>query len=69
MPPNMPDGIKTSPDVIYVDQAKYILEQIHPLALGKGRRSQPTSPLTTEEFTGPEIFGVQDKLGRPRKST
>ena len=42
--------IKCTPDCIYVDQSKYIIEQIHPVALQKGRRTQKNSQLTAEEF-------------------
>eukprot|EP00435_Cladocopium_sp_Y103_P028637 s478_g7.t1 len=37
-------------DHILVDQHKYIHEQVHPIALAKGRRSQSGDLLTTEEF-------------------
>ena len=42
--------IRCSPDVIYVDQAKYILEQIHPITLPRGRRQSLKDPLTSDEF-------------------
>ena len=42
--------IKCTPDCIYVDQSKYIIEQIHPVALQKGRRTQKNSQLTAAEF-------------------
>jgi len=42
--------IKCTPDCIYVDQSKYIIEQIHPVALQKGRCTQKNSQLTAEEF-------------------
>ncbi|CAK0887845.1 unnamed protein product, partial [Prorocentrum cordatum] len=34
---------------IFIDQEKYILEQLAPLRLAKGRRSGPEAPLTPEE--------------------
>ena len=42
--------IRCTKDCIFIDQAKYILEQIAPIALAKGRRQQKTSKLTSEEF-------------------
>ena len=43
--------IRCTADHILVDQYKYIHEQIHPIALAKGRRSQLNEPLTSEEFS------------------
>eukprot|EP00913_Durusdinium_trenchii_P008595 g8070.t1 len=42
--------IRTTAEAIYIDQGKYITEQIHPIPLARGRRSQADSPLTSEEF-------------------
>ena len=42
--------IQCSTDQITVDQYKYIHEQIHPIVLAKGRRSQSQDSLTSEEF-------------------
>ena len=42
--------IKVTSDCIYVDQGKYIQEQVHPVPLLKGRRSSPESHLNEEEF-------------------
>ncbi|CAE6953093.1 GIP [Symbiodinium sp. CCMP2592] len=37
-------------DRVLIDQKKYIEEQVHPVLLNKGRRSEKDSPLTQEEF-------------------
>eukprot|EP00913_Durusdinium_trenchii_P018774 g17642.t1 len=42
--------IRTTPDAIFVDQCKYIKEQIHPVQLPKGRRGQHGESLSQEEF-------------------
>ncbi|CAE7202644.1 unnamed protein product [Symbiodinium sp. CCMP2456] len=42
--------IRVLGDRILVDQQKYITEQIQPVMLNKGRRSEKESPLTDEEF-------------------
>ena len=42
--------VKVTPDRILLHQEKYINEQIFPVALSKGRRSQKDSLLTQEEF-------------------
>ncbi|CAE7837485.1 unnamed protein product, partial [Symbiodinium necroappetens] len=42
--------VKVTSDRILLHQEKYINEQILPVALSKGRRSQKDSPLTKEEF-------------------
>ena len=43
--------IRCTKDAIYVDQHKYIHEQIHPIPLAKGRRQQAKESLSPEEFT------------------
>ena len=42
--------ISCKEDRIEVDQSKYILEQIHPVLLPKGRRQQSSDDLTPSEF-------------------
>ena len=42
--------IRILEDRVLVDQEKYILEQLQPVARAKGRRSERSSPLTEEEF-------------------
>ena len=42
--------VRVLPDRILIDQKKYIEEQIHPVLLAKGRRSEKDSPLQDEEF-------------------
>ena len=42
--------IQVFDDKILIDQQKYILEQIHPVPLSKGRRSEKNAALTPEEF-------------------
>ena len=42
--------IKCTSEAIFVDQYKYIQEQIHPIVLAKGRRQHSNETLTTEEF-------------------
>ena len=43
--------VKCTEDAIYVDQYKYIHEQIHPIPLAKGRRQEVREELSTDEFT------------------
>ena len=42
--------IRCTPEAIYVDQAKYILEQIHPISLPRGRRQNSKESLNDVEF-------------------
>ena len=42
--------IKCTKDCIYVNQSKYIIEQVHAVPLARGRRQQKESKLTKEEF-------------------
>ena len=42
--------IQVFDDKILIDRQKYILEQIHPVPLSKGRRSEKNAALTPEEF-------------------
>ena len=42
--------IRCTPDCIFIDQAKYIIEQLSPIKLAKGRRQQKDSKLNAEEF-------------------
>eukprot|EP00913_Durusdinium_trenchii_P016808 g15798.t1 len=42
--------VRVTPEAIYVDQAKYITEQIHPIQLPRGRRGQHSMALNEEEF-------------------
>ena len=42
--------IRCTPEAIYVDQAKYILEQIHPISLPRGRRQNSKESLNDMEF-------------------
>lgn len=42
--------IRCCDDRILLDQGKYITEQIHPVALARGRRSQKSERLNEEEF-------------------
>ena len=43
--------IRCTPEAIYIDQHKYIQEQVHPIALPKGRRQQAKEPVSDDEFT------------------
>ena len=43
--------IKCCNDVIEVDQAKYIIEQIHPIPLARGRRAEKEQKLSESEFS------------------
>ena len=42
--------IQVLPDRILIDQEKYILEQLEPIMLAKGRRADKQSPLNESEF-------------------
>ena len=42
--------VKVSEDRVTFHQEKYIIEKIHPVKLGKGRLSDPSSLLTEDEF-------------------
>ncbi|CAE7918121.1 PP5, partial [Symbiodinium sp. KB8] len=57
-------GVICHADHISVDQSKYILEQIHPIPLAKGRRKDG-GPLSNEE-TRPELCGLASIMARTR---
>ena len=42
--------VKCTPEGIEVDQGKYVLEQVHPVPLPRGRKAQKDDALSTEEF-------------------
>ena len=43
--------IRCTEDAIFVDQHKYIHEQVHPIPLARGRRQQSKDSLSSEEFS------------------
>ena len=59
--------IRCTEDAIFIDQYKYIHEQIHPIVLPRGRRQQTDQQLSRRRVWSPSLSHLQDQLGSTRK--